>query len=326
MTRSSVGFRLGWAAALVALLVGSGILTPPLYAFSRAAIVADGTLTFNLRNAPANTVVAILIDTTKFADATVGADGSAMAQLNLANVTKTRAQVFIRVCKGNRTEMILWTGAGAPPRPQDCNDTSAGFIMLMGGMASYDFTTRALTGPQNFWLSPLGLLILGLAAGIPILFLVLGGDDTGDGGDDNGDGGGGGSGPVAFTAYNGTFRGTATISGGINTCLFAASAAIEAFLNVNTSGVGLWRKTHLSAAVVFEFPNVTLTRIAAGARFTASKQQMIGGANFQIDDEVTLNGVGATATVVVLQRFRRLTGQTCEVLYAMTLTPVQAGM
>lgn len=157
--------------------------------------------------------------------------------------------------------------------------------------------------PRGVFRNPLTLTALGAAATATAL-LFLAGDDAENPGQ-----------TILPTDYNGTYTGQAMPTG-LNTCGFTATS-INGVLNVNASGIGTWRKTHLSVGITFDF-DVSLVMNASGATFSATKMQTFGGLPFRITDNATLS----RASLVLRQRFEGLVNNVvvCETEMTMTLT------
>jgi hypothetical protein len=313
MRRSPVTSRLRWVSPIAVVLGCTLVASPVARAWKQGIGQGPSQILLDVKFATVNTTVAVALNSGKIADAKIGADGMGSSPLDLTNLGKARVDVYIRVCKDGRTQVLLFTGGGVPPKADRCDDKPVGAFWtdktthLIVNMQKLTMTSGG-SGGGNFFMTPLGLVIIGSGAATGLVLATNG--------DDNGGGYNGGNTPT-FQSYNGTFNGNATK--GTDSCGgFTQNPAITGTLTVNTAGTGTWRKTHISAATTFNF-NVTMMSYSAGARFTSTTSQNVGGSQFSITDDADFTG----NTVAVIQRFVRTSGTSCEVLYTMTLTRVQ---
>jgi hypothetical protein len=279
--------------------------------FGGAALRAQNlVLNFTVDKLPPGAAVFVAMNIGKIPNATetmkAGASGEALFALNLGSLSKTDptpVDVYVGECpdKSIRIEIIL---AGGTP-PADCNKKKAGgaFWLNRTTKVTLHYPTTLVTG--NFFMTPVGLALIGGGAATGLAIGLGGGDDNGDDDDDDDDDTPGGDNNV-FTSYNGTHTGnlnkTSDSCGG-----FSQIAAISAILNLNTTGQGTWVKTHTAVPATFNF-NVQAQTIAAGISFTSTTVGLNG--TYNVTDAVSIQSRTATIT----QTFVRIANP-CTVMY-----------
>src|SRR5688572_2881453 len=115
-------------ASSLALAAGL-VLATPAPALRAVAPQAD-RLRVDLSGASAGSVLAIAINGGKVADAPITSGGIGSSILDIGNLGKVQAQVYVKVCKDGRTEVLLYTDGGTPPKDNECEDRMVGAFWL----------------------------------------------------------------------------------------------------------------------------------------------------------------------------------------------------
>lgn len=278
-----------------------------------------------IAGAPAGASIAVALNGGKIGDVPVTSSGGGSSVFNDLNLGKVRVEVYVKVCKDGRTEVLLFTGGGTP-KDDECDDRPVGaFWWHKSRRIVINVSTFALTVPGGGLLSARNVLIgLGaVGAGVGIAMANDGSSssspaNTGGSGGTGGTGGsGGGTAPASsFSFLNRTWRGTITLQqdgcGG-----FAPTANTTLTVTVDaSSGTGI---------VVHIHPSATLNYTAASTRTSDTAGTVNGtggyappGQTYRLALLFAANGNTGTIT----ETFDRTAGgAACTVRYTGTATP-----
>ena len=281
------------------------------------AAQGGGGITVAVHGLPAGASLSIAINGGKIGESTTSAtptDGDVTFALNLGNVVKgdnVRADVYVAECPNEQVKLSFVEQGLPEPSADGCtNRRKLGVIVWWSTTrVTINYPNGLSTGMSTTTKMLIGGGIGAAAAGI---FAATSG---GDGGDSTTPGTSPSPSSPA-TNFQGRYAGSGTVT--VNTCAFSATTIISAQLTVtdNNTATITWTKTHTNAGVTFTFTGVHLNvSSATQAAFTATTSQAVGGANYTVNDNASINNASLTLT----QTFTRADG-VCTVVYQMTLT------
>jgi hypothetical protein len=142
-TRDNTLLRRMLAAALLASTMAMVGSTVPLAARALGQTAANnGKIDVEIAGADAGSTIEIAMNGGKVAAVSIGPNGAGAGVLDVTNMSKVQAQVWVRVCKDGKVQILLYTGGGTPPKDENCDDRPAGFIWL-------DRTTRLVVNVKT---------------------------------------------------------------------------------------------------------------------------------------------------------------------------------
>jgi hypothetical protein len=206
MRRSPVTSRLRWASPIAVVLGCTLAVSPVARAWTQGLGQRANQIQLDVKFATVNSSLPIALNAGKIADAKIGADGMGSSPLDLSNLGKAHVDVYIRVCKDVRTQIMLFSGGGVPPKDDRCDDHPAGAFWtdktthLVVNVQKFTISSSG-SGGGNFFMTPLGWAVIGGGAATGLILATNG--------DDGGGGYQGGNTPTP-TSYNGTWVGNAT--------------------------------------------------------------------------------------------------------------------